>query len=128
MTSTIPVTVTVAALGGETTDSYRVVNVYPHDRGAFTEGLVYVDGVLYEGTGLDNQSNPPGQSVLEKKELATGKALQSIRLAPEYFGEGVTVMGNRVYQLTWQERTGFVYDKDTLQPLGLSRSPVMAGA
>ncbi len=118
VTSTILVTVTVAALGGETADSYRVVNVYPHDRGAFTEGLVYVDGVLYEGTGLDNQSNPPGQSVLERKELATGKVLQSIRLAPEYFGEGVTVMGNRVYQLTWQERTGFVYDKDTLQPLG----------
>ena len=92
--------------------------MYPQDRGAFTEGLVYVDGILFEGTGLDNQSNPPGQSVLEKKDLATGQALQSIKLAPEFFGEGVTVLGNRVYQLTWQERTGFVYDKDTLQPLG----------
>ena len=104
-------------LGGEVVDSYRVVNVYPHDRTAFTEGLVYVDGILFEGTGLDNQSNPPGQSVLEKKDLATGQVLQSIKLAPEFFGEGVTVMGNWVYQLTWQERTGFVYDKDTLQPL-----------
>ena len=117
VTSAIPMTVTVTALGGEVVDSYRVVNVYPHDRTAFTEGLVYVDGILFEGTGLDNQSNPPGQSVLEKKDLATGQALQSIKLAPEFFGEGVTVMGNRVYQLTWQERTGFVYDKDTLQPL-----------
>ena len=109
---------TVTVLDGEVVDGYRVVNVYPHDRGAFTEGLVYVDGILFEGTGLDNQSNPPGQSVLEKKDLATGQALQSIKLAPEFFGEGVTVLGNRVYQLTWQERTGFVYDKDTLQPLG----------
>ena len=117
VTSAIPITVTVTALGGEVVDSYRVVNVYPHDRTAFTEGLVYVDGILFEGTGLDNQSNPPGQSVLEKKDLATGQALQSIKLAPEFFGEGVTVMGNWVYQLTWQERTGFVYDKDTLQPL-----------
>ena len=116
--SAAPLTVTVGPLGGEVVDGYRVVNVYPHDRSAFTEGLVYVDGILFEGTGLDNQSNPPGQSVLEKKDLATGQALQSIKLAPEFFGEGVTVMGNRVYQLTWQERTGFVYDKDTLQPLG----------
>lgn len=118
VTSTIPVTATAEVLGEEAVDSYRVVNVYPHDRSAFTEGLVYVDGILYEGTGLDNQSNPPGQSVLEKKDLATGQVLQGIKLAPEFFGEGVTVMGDRVYQLTWQERTGFVYDKDTLEPLG----------
>lgn len=118
VTSTLPTTMTVTVLDGEVVDGYRVVNVYPHDRGAFTEGLVYVDGILFEGTGLDNQSNPPGQSVLEKKDLETGQALQSIKLAPEFFGEGVTVLGNRVYQLTWQERTGFVYDKDTLQPLG----------
>jgi glutaminyl-peptide cyclotransferase len=117
VTSTIPTTTTVSELDGDVVDGYRVVNVYPHDRAAFTEGLVYVDGILFEGTGLDNQSNPPGQSVLEKKDLATGQALQSIKLAPEFFGEGVTVMGNRVYQLTWKERTGFVYDKDTLQPL-----------
>ena len=117
VTSAIPLTVTVGPLGGEVVDSYRVVNVYTHDRTAFTEGLVYVDGILFEGTGPDNQANPPRQSVLGKKDLASGQGLQSIKLVPEYFGEGVTVMGNRVYQLTWQERTGFVYDKDTLQPL-----------
>ena len=114
---TVPVTLTVEPLGREPVDSYRIVNVYPHDRTAFTEGLVYVDSILYEGTGLDNQSNPPGQSVLEKKDLETGQVLQGIKLAPDYFGEGVTVLGDRIYQLTWQERTGFVYDKETLQLL-----------
>lgn len=122
-TAGTPVTRTVAAVA--TADSsatepvygYRVVNVYPHDPSAFTEGLVYMDGDLYEGTGLDNESNPPGQSVLQKKDLETGQVLQSVVLAPEYFGEGVAVLGDKIYQLTWQERTGFVYDKDTLQLL-----------
>lgn len=107
-----------AVTGKEPTYGYRVVNVFPHDPEAFTEGLVYVDGILYEGTGLDNESNPPSQSVLQKKTLENGQVLQGLALAPQYFGEGVTVLGDKVYQLTWRERTGFVYDKETLEPLG----------
>jgi glutamine cyclotransferase len=109
--------VVTAVVDQEPTYRYRVVNVFPHDPTAFTEGLVYVDGVLYEGTGLDDESNPPGRSVLEKKVLETGEVLQGLALAPQYFGEGVTVFEDKVYQLTWRERTGFVYDKETLEPL-----------
>lgn len=84
---------------------YKVVNTYPHDREAFTQGLVYEDGQFYEGTGLF------GRSSLRRVEVATGKVLQRIDLDPIYFGEGITTFGDRIIQLTWQNRTGFVYDK-----------------
>jgi glutamine cyclotransferase len=84
---------------------YRVVNTYPHDRGAFTEGLQYVDGALYEGTGLN------GRSELRRVALETGEAQQRCALPQAYFGEGVTVLGDKVYQLTWRNQVGFVYDK-----------------
>jgi glutamine cyclotransferase len=90
----------------------RVVNTYPHDRGAFTEGLVIQDGVLYESTGLN------GQSTLRRVDLETGAVLQNITLAPAYFGEGVTVLGSKIYQLTWQSHVGFVYDRKSLTFLG----------
>jgi glutamine cyclotransferase len=90
---------------------YRVVKTYPHDPGAFTQGLVYEDGVLYEGTGMR------GRSSLRKVELETGQVLQIQRLPDEYFGEGIAVWGQRVVQLTWQARTGFVYDKGTFELL-----------
>jgi glutaminyl-peptide cyclotransferase len=90
---------------------YRVVNVYPHDPGAFTQGLVYQDGIFYEGTGLR------GQSTLRQVDPATGQVLQGIRLPDPYFGEGIAVLGDRLYQLTWQENTGFVYDKDSFELL-----------
>ncbi|MCS7193770.1 MAG: glutaminyl-peptide cyclotransferase [Meiothermus sp.] len=90
---------------------FRVVNTYPHDPAAFTQGLVYHQGVLYEGTGLY------GQSSLRRVELKTGRVLQSHRLGAEYFGEGVTLFQNRLYQLTWRNRVGFIYDL-SLRPIG----------
>jgi glutamine cyclotransferase len=87
--------------------SYQVVAEYPHDPGAFTQGLVYEDGVLYEGTGLK------GRSSLRRVDLETGEVLQRYDLPSNYFGEGIALLGDRLYQLTWQSHVGFVYDKDT---------------
>jgi len=85
--------------------TYKVVNTYPHDQNAFTEGLVFEDGVLYEGTGLH------GYSTLRRVKLETGEILQICELPPQFFGEGVTIYGNKIIQLTWQSHIGFVYDK-----------------
>lgn len=90
---------------------YRVVKVYPHDRQAFTQGLQYVDGVLYEGTGQN------GQSGIRKVKLETGEVLQHQPLDAKYFGEGITVWQNTIVQLTWQAETGFVYDKTTFKQM-----------
>lgn len=83
---------------------FRIVNTYPHDPRAFTQGLVYHNGYLYEGTGLY------GQSSLRKVELKTGRVLQSRALPQKYFGEGIALFQNRFYQLTWQNQEGFIYD------------------
>ncbi|XUW99739.1 MAG: glutaminyl-peptide cyclotransferase [Dehalogenimonas sp.] len=91
--------------------TYRIVNTYPHDRGAFTEGLIYSDGFFYESTGLY------GQSTLRKVELATGRVLQTASLDAKYFGEGLTLWQNSLIQLTWQTHIGFVYSKDTLSAI-----------
>lgn len=90
---------------------YRVVNTYRHDRDAFTQGLVFVDGELYEGTGLE------GGSGLRRVELETGKVLQSRPLDPSLFGEGIAVLGDRIYQLTWKNQTAVVYDRETFDPI-----------
>ncbi len=90
----------------------NVVNTYPHNPAAFTQGLVYEDGVLFEGTGLN------GQSALRKVELATGKSLQEVPLAQEYFGEGITIFNNKIYQLTYTTNIGFIYDKSTFEKIG----------
>lgn len=92
---------------------YRVVNTYPHDRGAFTQGLVYHNGALYEGTGLR------GQSTLRRVELETGIVLQLLPLPEAYFGEGIALFGDRIYQLTWQSNTGFIYDQESFDLLGM---------
>ena len=89
---------------------YQVVTSYPHDRSAFTQGLVYLDGVLYEGTGLT------GQSTIRKVKLETGEVLQQRRLDDQYFGEGIAVWKNNLIQLTWQSEIGFVYDLTTFEP------------
>jgi glutamine cyclotransferase len=91
--------------------SYRIINTYPHDPDAFTQGLVFQDGVLYEGTGLY------GQSSLRRVELETGDTLQIRELSDQFFGEGITVYGERIIQLTWQSHIGFVYDKDSFELL-----------
>ena len=91
--------------------TYKVVNTYPHDRNAFTEGLVFEEGVLYEGTGLY------GYSTLRKVKLETGEILQICELPPQLFGEGVAIYGNKIIQLTWQSNIGFVYDKHSFKLL-----------
>jgi glutamine cyclotransferase len=85
--------------------TYEVVKVYPHDQNAFTQGLVIEKGVLYESTGLY------GNSTLRRVDLETGNVMQSYALPAEFFGEGITVFGDRIIQLTWQSHKGFVYDK-----------------
>jgi glutaminyl-peptide cyclotransferase len=87
--------------------TYSIVNVYAHDSDAFTEGLAYDNGSLYEGTGLY------GNSTIRRVELETGKVLQTYALPPQLFGEGITIVGNRIVQLTWKSHVGFVYDKNT---------------
>jgi glutaminyl-peptide cyclotransferase len=91
--------------------SYRVVNRFPHDRTAFTQGLEYRDGFLYEGTGLN------GRSTLRRVKLETGEVLQQIRIGEAFFGEGITVLPKEIVQLTWQAGMGFVYDRETLRML-----------
>lgn len=90
---------------------YEVVNVYPHDRDAFTQGLLFRDGVLYESTGLN------GRSSLRKVQLETGKVLQQINVEPRYFAEGLTDWGSRLIQLTYQTNVGFVYDLTSFKRL-----------
>ncbi|MEM7127801.1 MAG: glutaminyl-peptide cyclotransferase [Chloroflexota bacterium] len=87
---------------------YRVVREYPHDPNAFTQGLAYAAGVLYEGTGLQ------GRSSVRKVDLATGQVQQMTALPTPYFGEGITIFGDSVVQLTWRSHVGFVYDKESL--------------
>jgi glutaminyl-peptide cyclotransferase len=89
---------------------YRIVKVYPHDAKAFTQGLQYVGGVLYEGTGQ------VGQSSIRKVELATGKVLQQRDVPAPHFGEGITVWKNDLIEITWQTHVAFVYDRATFQP------------
>jgi glutamine cyclotransferase len=83
--------------------TFEVVRVFPHDRNAYTQGLAYRDGFLYEGTGRN------GHSSLRKVRLETGEVVQRVDLAPEFFGEGITLFKNQVVQLTWKSQTGFVY-------------------
>jgi len=92
-------------------DGYRIVNTFPHDPNAFTQGLVFVDGRLYEGTGLR------GRSLLLQVELESGQVERSWPLPPQYFGEGIAVLEDKVFQLTWQSGVGLVYDRETFEIL-----------
>jgi glutaminyl-peptide cyclotransferase len=89
---------------------YKVIHSYPHDKDAFTQGLYYDDGVLYEGTGEGNSS-------LRKVDLESGKVLQQLNIASSLFGEGITLYDNRIYQVTWQSHVGFVYEKSTFKQI-----------
>ncbi|MDM8557842.1 glutaminyl-peptide cyclotransferase [Candidatus Parabeggiatoa sp. HSG14] len=91
------------------TYTYKIINTYPHDKKAFTQGLVFQDGFLYESTGLRNRST------LRKVELETGKVLQIHNLHRSYFGEGMTIYNGKIFQLTWQSQVGFVYDKASFE-------------
>jgi len=86
---------------------YQIVHTYPHDPSAFTQGLIFLDGVLYESTGLNNRSS------LRKVQLETGKVLQQQQVPGEYFAEGLVNWGSDLLQLTWTSKIGFVYDRAT---------------
>lgn len=90
---------------------YRIVHSYSHDPTAFTQGLIYLDGFLYESTGLN------GKSSVRKVELKNGKIVQQYNLPQNFFGEGLTNWGNTLVQLTWKARTGFVYDRESFRLL-----------
>lgn len=92
--------------------SYKVVKEFPHDENAYTQGLVYHKGFFYEGTGLE------GQSTLRKVEIETGTVLKRHGLEQSLFGEGVTILRDRIFQLTWKSKVGFIYDLETLKQAG----------
>jgi glutamine cyclotransferase len=91
--------------------TYKVEKVYPHDTSNYTEGLLYQDGYLYESTGNK------GQSALKKVDLETGKAVQTAKIDPKYFGEGSAIVGDKIVMLTYTEKVGFVFDKNTFKLL-----------
>ncbi|WP_111709464.1 glutaminyl-peptide cyclotransferase [Lutibacter citreus] len=89
--------------------TYKIINTYPHDEKSYTQGLEYHNGYLYEGTGRK------GSSYIRKTELKSGKSLQQQDLDATYFGEGITILNNKLYQLTWQDGIGLVYDLETFK-------------
>jgi glutaminyl-peptide cyclotransferase len=93
-------------------DGYTVVKIYPHNSNAFTEGLFYDSGFLYESTGLN------GASTLRRVDLTSGTVLEEISLPSDFFGEGITAVNNTIIQLTWTSNVGFIYDKSSFALLG----------
>lgn len=91
---------------------YRVVHVFPHDSEAFTQGLVYRDGLFYEGTGLN------GRSTIRKVKIETGQVMQLQKLDSQYFGEGIAILNDTLFQLTWQSGIAFLYDRTTFTRTG----------
>ena len=91
---------------------YQIVNIWPHDSNAFTQGLILMDGKLLESTGQE------GSSSLRSVELETGKILKKVDVPEPYFAEGIAVLNGKVYQLTWQHKLGFIYDLQNLQRIG----------
>ena len=91
--------------------TYKIINEYPHDITSYTQGLEFYNDTLFESTGQLKESK------LRKLNYKTGTVLKDLKLADEYFGEGLTILNNKVYQLTWQKGTGFVYDVNTFEKL-----------
>lgn len=89
--------------------SYKVIAQFPHDTTSFTQGIVFHDGQLYESTGLQ------GESTLRRVDITTGRTLQRIDVPPQYFAEGLALVGDELLQLTWQSKIGFVYDRATFK-------------
>jgi glutamine cyclotransferase len=107
------VNTTITILNSETPKiySYKIINEYPHDITSYTQGIEFFNDTLYESTGQYKESK------LRKLDYKTGEVLKNINLADEYFGEGLTILHNKVYQLTWKEDTGFVYDVNSFDKL-----------
>jgi len=97
--------------------TYRIVHTYPHDPTAYTQGLIYLNGLLYEGTGLE------GHSSIRKVKLETGEVLQKRDIPQEYFGEGIIIWKDRLMELTWKGERGFIYDLTTFAPRGQFEYP-----
>lgn len=91
--------------------TYNIIESYPHDKNAYTQGLFYHNGFLYESTGQT------GQSTMRKVELKSGKVLDRQNLDPKYFGEGAVLLDGKIYQLTWTHNLGIVYDLESLKPI-----------
>lgn len=100
---------TVAQRQAAPVHDVKVVATFPHDAGAFTQGLVVHRGEFYESTGLN------GESSLRRVEIATGRVLQEVKVPEKYFAEGLALVGDELLQLTWQHRIGFVYDRQTFK-------------
>lgn len=96
---------------GPASYTYEVVNTFPHDPVAYTQGLAFEDGLLYEGTGLE------GRSSLREVELESGKVTRRVDLETKFFGEGISLLDDRIYQVTWKNEVGFIYDRKTFQLL-----------
>lgn len=92
--------------------TYKILETYPHNINAYTQGLEFENDTLYESTGSYKESS------LRKTDYKTGKVLKMVKLADQYFGEGLTVLNNKIYQLTWRENTGFIYDLQTMEKTG----------
>ncbi len=107
-----PASVTVAQPGSIPVLIATVVKAYPHDPHGFTQGLEFFDGYLYESTGRQSQST------LRRVVIETGKVVQSVRLPDESFGEGLTIFHGKIYQLTWLDKFGFIYDLQSFRKLG----------
>jgi glutamine cyclotransferase len=101
--------------------NYEIVKEYPHDHTAFTEGLQFVDGFMYEGTGRY------GKSDIRKTELESGRIVQQTKMDEKYFGEGITILNGKIYQLTYMEHTGFIYDLATMKQTGTFTFPNKEG-
>jgi glutaminyl-peptide cyclotransferase len=106
-----------AAQAQQPASSYQIIHTYPHDSHAFTQGLVYADGHLYESTGLN------GQSSLRMTDLETGRILQEQPVASQYFAEGLAAWGSTLVQLTWQDHIAFVYDRFSFRLLNTLHYP-----
>lgn len=100
-----------SVLTAQSVESYKVIHTYPHDPNAFTQGLVYVDGHMYESTGL------PGRSSVRMVDVETGRVVQEAPVSAQYFGEGLTNWGSTLIQLTWQSHVAFVYDRFSFRQL-----------
>ena len=108
---TTTTTVTILSSDLPKVYSYKIINEYPHDITSYTQGIEFFNDTLYESTGQYNESK------LRKVNYKTGEIIKNIGLANEYFGEGLTILNNKVYQLTWKEGVGFVYDINTFEKL-----------
>jgi len=102
--------VALPAIAAVPTGGFEIKHIYPHDPGAFTEGLFYLRGELFESTGM------PGQSNVRRVRLADGAVLQAQAIAPNLFGEGIVNWGDEIVSLTWQDHLGFRWDRRTLKP------------